>query len=195
MNTIATKILTLGIMAALGGVGLVAGPSVGERLPSFGEEAAALPPTSVAVDGVADGAPVPELPAEEALALAGATAQTARELAESRRDAMAAVRESTRLARESLERPAPAEAPRGLDAQGREAMRGIALARREAVQSLNEAHRLAVQALAAAQREAARSEGEAAEGEAAEGEARRGRPAAPPGLARAERARAARAAR
>ncbi len=188
MSTIATKILTLGI----GGVGLVAGPSVGERLPSFGDEAAALPPTSIAVDASeADGEPAAELPSEEAaLALAGATAQTARGLAESRRDAMAAVRESTRLARESLERPAPSEAPRGLDAGDREAMRSIALARREAVQSLNEAHRLAVQALAAAQREAARSEREAAEGEA-----RRGPPAAAPGLARAERARAARAAR
>lgn len=144
MSALASKLLTLGILAALGGAGLTMSPTASAKLSALAGAPSEAAPTSVSVEAEE---PLPTLAdpmAEEAAAI---RESGARELAHARRDALRELSSSVR-ARASLERPAPGEGARGLDEGEREAMRTIRVARVEAIHALNATHRAGIRTLA-----------------------------------------------
>lgn len=147
MSALASKLLTLGVLAALGGAGISMSPTASAKLATLaGAPSEAAAPISVSVE--ADETTLATLadPMDEEVEAIGESG--ARELAHARRDAFRELSSSARAAREAIERPAPGEGARGLDAADREAMRAIRVARIEAVHALNAAHRAGVVALA-----------------------------------------------
>ena len=146
MSALASKLLTLGILVALGGAGLSMSPTASAKLSALAGAPSEAAPTSVSVEAEEERLPTLAEPmAEEAAAI---RESGARELAHARRDALRELSSSVRAARESLERPAPGEGARGLDEGEREAMRTIRVTRVEAIHALNATHRAGMRALA-----------------------------------------------
>ncbi len=139
MNTLTSKLLSLGIMAALGGFGLTAGPAVGAHLPSIASEAIEQgAPTELVLSETSEDDVAPAATALESDGVdESGVARSARELAHQHRDAVRSRPASAHDADgESAE-------PGARGAERRTAARGIGAARREAVHAMNAARRAA----------------------------------------------------
>lgn len=126
MGTLASKALIMGIIAALGGLGLTAAPSAPLAPEATTLEASAQPEATMADAG------------------AQPAANDHRERAHARRDAIRALNASSRAAREAAREG-------GMDREERAAMRTLRNARKDAIHALNLAHRASISSSAEAE--------------------------------------------